>query len=133
MRERPSWRTQSCSSDDDQNILKLEQAILSKQGYDVTLARGGKECLALLAERDFDLVLLDVMMPDVDGYTVCRKIPGESRFDDMPVIFLTAKGGSDALGEGFDAGAAMYIRKPFTASKLLEIVRTALDGRGAKT
>ena len=115
---------------DDQNILKLEQAILFKLGYDVTLAQGGKECLALLAERDFDLVLLDVMMPDVDGYTVCRKIRDEARFDDMPVIFLTAKGGGEALSEGFDAGAAMYIRKPFTASKLREMVRTALDGRG---
>ena len=119
--------------DDDQNILNLEQAILSKQGYDVTLAQGGKECLALLAERDFDLVLLDVMMPDVDGYTVCRKIRAETRFDDMPVIFLTAKGGGQALSEGFDAGAAMYISKPFTASKLREMVKTALDARGAKT
>jgi DNA-binding response OmpR family regulator len=73
------------------------------------------------------------MMPDVDGYTVCRKIRDESRFDNMPVIFLTAKGGGEALSEGFDAGAAMYISKPFTASKLREMVKTALDARGAKT
>ena len=119
--------------DDDRNILKLEQAILSKQGYDVTLAQGGKECLALLSERDFDLVLLDVMMPDVDGFTVCRKIREDARFNDMPVIFLTAKTGGEALGEGFDAGGVMYISKPFTASKLLEMVRTILDARGAKT
>ncbi len=119
--------------DDDPNILKLEQAILSKKGYDVTPAQGGKEGLALLAERDFDVVLLDVMMPDVDGYTVCRKIRDDPRFDDTPVIFLTAKGGGEALGEGFDAGATMVISKPFTASKLLEMVRTALDARGAKT
>ena len=118
--------------DDDQNILKLEQAILSKQGYDVTLALGGEECLALLSERDFDLVLLDVMMPDVDGYAVCRKIREDARLDDMPVIFLTAKGGGEALSEGFEAGGAMYISKPFTASKLREMVRTVLDARGAK-
>ena len=119
--------------DDDPNILKLEQVILSKRGYDVTPAQGGKECLALLAERDFDVILLDVMMPDVDGYTVCRKIRADARFDDTPVIFLTAKGGGEALSEGFDAGAAMYISKPFTASKLLEMVQTALDGRETKT
>ncbi len=118
--------------DDDQNILKLEQAILSRQGYEVTLAQGGKECLAQLAEREFDLVLLDVMMPDVDGYTVCRKIREDARLSDMPVIFLTAKGGGEAIGEGFDAGGSMYISKPFTASKLLEMVRTVLDARGAK-
>ena len=119
--------------DDDRNILRLEQAILSKQGYDVTLAQGGKEGLEQLAERDFDLVLLDVMMPDVDGYEVCRTIRADSRHDDMPVIFLTAKGGGEALGEGFDAGGVMYVSKPFTASKLLEMVRTALDARAAKT
>ena len=119
--------------DDDQNILKLEQAILSRQGYEVTAAQGGKACLTLLAERDFDLVLLDVMMPDVDGYTVGRKIRADARFDNTPVIFLTAKGGGEALSEGFDGGAAMYISKPFTASKLLAVVRTALDGREAKT
>ena len=113
--------------DDDPNILKLEQVILSKRGYDVTPAQGGKEGLALLAERDFDVILLDVMMPDVDGYTVCRKIRADARFDDTPVIFLTAKGGGEALAEGFESGAIMYINKPFTANKLLTIVNTMLE------
>jgi CheY-like chemotaxis protein len=66
----------------------------------VTAAGGGAEALRLLADRDFDLVLLDVMMPEVDGFTVCRKIKEDSRLKDIPVIFLTAKGGGEALAEG---------------------------------
>jgi response regulator RpfG family c-di-GMP phosphodiesterase len=75
----------------------------------------------------FDLVLLDVMMPEVDGFAVCRRIKEDPRLKDIPVIFLTAKGGGDALAEGFESGAVMYINKPFTANKLLTIVNTMLE------
>jgi len=113
--------------DDDENILNLERTILEQKGFDVTGASGGAEALRLLAEKDFDLVLLDVMMPEVDGFTVCRKIKEDARLKDLPVIFLTAKGGGDALAEGFESGAVMYINKPFTANKLLTIVHTMLE------
>jgi DNA-binding response OmpR family regulator len=113
--------------DDDENILNLERTILEQKGFLVTGARGGAEALRLLAEETFDLVLLDVMMPEVDGFTVCRKIKEDARLKDTPVIFLTAKGGGEALAEGFESGAIMYINKPFTANKLLTIVNTMLD------
>jgi twitching motility two-component system response regulator PilG len=113
--------------DDDENILNLERTILEQKGFDVTGASGGAEALRLLAEKTFDLVLLDVMMPEVDGFTVCRKIKEDARTKDLPVIFLTAKGGGDALAEGFESGAVMYINKPFTANKLLTIVHTMLE------
>ena len=113
--------------DDDENILSLERTILEQKGFDVTSAGGGAEALKLLAERTFDLVLLDVMMPEVDGFTVCRKIKEDSRLKEVPVIFLTAKGGGEALAEGFESGAVMYINKPFTANKLLTIVNTMLE------
>jgi DNA-binding response OmpR family regulator len=113
--------------DDDENILNLERTILEQKGFDVTGASGGAEALRLLAEKTFDLVLLDVMMPEVDGFTVCRKIKENDRLKDLPVIFLTAKGGGDALAEGFESGAVMYINKPFTANKLLTIVNTMLE------
>ena len=67
------------------------------------------------------------MMPEVDGFTVCRKIKEDPRLKDIPVIFLTAKGGGEALAEGFESGAVMYINKPFTANKLLTIVNTMLE------
>jgi DNA-binding response OmpR family regulator len=113
--------------DDDENILNLEKTILEQKGFDVTGAQGGAEALKLLGDKVFDLVLLDVMMPEVDGFTVCRKIKEDSRLKDIPVIFLTAKGGGEALAEGFESGAVMYINKPFTANKLLTIVNTMLE------
>ena len=113
--------------DDDENILNLEKTILEQKGFDVTSAPGGAEALRVLAGATFDLVLLDVMMPEVDGFTVCRKIKDDPRLKDIPVIFLTAKGGGDALAEGFESGAVMYINKPFTANKLLTIVNTMLE------
>jgi putative two-component system response regulator len=113
--------------DDDENILNLEKTILEQKGFDVTAAAGGAEALRLLADRAFDLVLLDVMMPEVDGFTVCRKIKDDPRLKDIPVIFLTARGGGEALAEGFESGAVLYINKPFTANKLLTIVNTMLE------
>jgi CheY-like chemotaxis protein len=113
--------------DDDENILNLERTILEGKGFRVTAASSGAQALELLAKQLFDLILLDVMMPEVDGFTVCRKIKEDPRLKDVPVIFLTAKGGGEALAEGFESGAVMYINKPFTANKLLTIVNTMLE------
>src|SRR5258708_3194113 len=113
--------------DDDENILSLERTILEQKGFDVTRGAGGAEALKLLSGQAFDLVLLDVMMPEIDGFTVCRKIKEDPRLKDVPVIFLTAKGGGEALAEGFESGAVMYINKPFTSNKLLTIVNTMLE------
>jgi len=117
--------------DDDENILSLERTILEQKGFEVTTAGGGKEALRILGESAFDLVLLDVMMPEIDGFSVCRKIKEDPRHREMPVIFLTAKGGGEALAEGFESGAVMYINKPFTANKLLTIVNTMLESRAS--
>jgi CheY-like chemotaxis protein len=113
--------------DDDENVLSLERTILEQKGFHVTTAASGAEALKLLSDQVFDLVLLDVMMPEIDGFTVCRRIKEDPRTKAIPVIFLTAKGGGEALAEGFDSGAVMYINKPFTANKLLTIVNTMLE------
>ena len=113
--------------DDDENILNLEKTILEQKGFQVTRAASGGEALEALKAGSFDLVLLDVMMPELDGFAVCRKIKEDPRLKDLPVIFLTAKGGGEALAEGFESGAIMYINKPFTANKLLTIVNTMLE------
>jgi two-component system, sensor histidine kinase and response regulator len=113
--------------DDDKNILNLEKTILEQKGFEVTMALGGPEALELLAKEPFDLILLDVMMPDMDGFSVCRRIKEDAKLKEVPVIFLTAKGGGEALAEGFESGAVMYINKPFTANKLLTIVNTMLE------
>ena len=113
--------------DDDENILNLERTILEGKGFEVTAAGSGSQALDILSKQAFDLILLDVMMPEIDGFTVCRKIKEDSRLKEVPVIFLTAKGGGEALAEGFESGAVMYINKPFTANKLLTIVNTMLE------
>jgi len=113
--------------DDEPNILTTVRRSLELEGYAVEVAGGGAAGLAKLVEHDIDLVLLDVMMPEVDGFTVCRKIKEDARLKDLPVIFLTAKGGGEALAEGFESGAVMYINKPFTSNKLLTIVNTMLE------
>jgi DNA-binding response OmpR family regulator len=112
--------------DDDQQILDLERTILTAAGFEVEAAQGGEGALALLAEGAFDVVLMDVMMPGMDGFELCRRIKQDPRHQTLPVVFLTARGGGEPFAEGLDSGAAMYISKPFTAAKLLAVVRAAL-------
>ena len=100
---------------------------LREQSHAVDLAADGRSALFQVGTTDYDAVILDVMLPFKDGFTVCRKIKEDPRLKDIPVIFLTAKGGGEALAEGFESGAVMYINKPFTANKLLTIVKTMLE------
>jgi DNA-binding response OmpR family regulator len=113
--------------DDDENILNLERAILAQEGFEVIGATGAREALKAIETRSVDLVLLDVVMPEVDGFELCRNIKADPRFKNVPVVFLTARGGGESLAEGFESGGVMYIRKPFTAAKLLAVVGTLLE------
>jgi len=113
--------------DDEEGIREGCRRALEREGYEVALAASMEAGLETGLEGNFDLVLLDVMMPEIDGFTVCRRIKEETRTKELPVIFLTAKGGGEALAEGFESGAIMYINKPFTANKLLTIVNTMLE------
>ena len=117
--------------DDDEDMRGLVRRLLERAGYAVREAADGHAALRELFASPPDLVLLDVMMPEVDGFTVCRKIKEDAKLKDLPVIFLTAKGGGEALAEGFESGAIMYINKPFTANKLLTIVNTMLETRAS--
>ena len=113
--------------DDDAASRYAKSRILKRAGYQVVEAGLGTDALRLVKESEPHLVLLDVKLPDINGMDVCRKIKEDPRLKDVPVIFLTAKGGGDALAEGFESGAVMYINKPFTANKLLTIVNTMLE------
>jgi DNA-binding response OmpR family regulator len=112
--------------DDDENILNLEKTILVQNGFEVVTTSKAQDVLALLERESVDLVLLDVVMPELDGFELCRQIKADARFKGLPIVFLTARGGGEALAEGFESGAVMYIRKPFTAAKLLAVVGTML-------
>lgn len=108
--------------DDDATALGALRQILVQKGYDVSTAPNGHDALAALAAAAFDLVVLDVSMPGMTGYEVCRKIRQDPKTQDLPVIFLTAKGMLVDMTEGEDAGSDLYLIKPVLATKLLNMV-----------
>ena len=108
--------------DDDATALGALRQILVQKGYDVSTAPNGSDALSALASGSFDLVILDVAMPEMNGYEVCRAIRADERTHDLPVIFLTAKGLLMDMAEGEDAGSDLYLIKPVLATKLLNMV-----------
>lgn len=113
--------------DNDPDIVNLEEKILKREGYNVVTAFDGNEANSLLANQDFDLVLLDVMMPDVNGSEVSKKMRQKRDKGRIPVVFVTAKDDAGALREGFRSGGTVFLSKPFTASQLLGVVRSMTD------
>ena len=109
--------------EDDHNIAELLQMYLEKEGYAVTVAGDGGQGLAKFRAIKPDLVLLDVMMPVMDGWAVCRAIRAESR---TPVIMLTAKGETEDKVTGLKAGADDYITKPFEMKEVLARIEAVL-------
>lgn len=108
--------------DDDPTALAALRQILTQKGYEVTTATGGEEALSLLASKEFDLALLDVVMPGVSGYDVCRRVRADERTKDLPVVFLTAKGAVADMREGQSAGSDLYLVKPVMAGRLLAML-----------
>ncbi len=112
--------------DDEPRNLMVLSKILKKAGYAVSSAGDGREALDMVLSLDFDLVLLDVMMPEMDGFEVCRQLKLLPRYQEVPVIFITAKAQLESIVEGFELGAVDYVTKPFHARELLARVRTHL-------
>ncbi|GAB3635864.1 hypothetical protein GCM10027422_14540 [Hymenobacter arcticus] len=112
--------------DDEPNIVMSLEFLMRKNGYQVGIARNGTEALAALRETPYDLVLLDVMMPDVDGYQVCRQLRQNPARAATKVIFLSAKSQPADVQKGYEAGADLYIPKPFSTRQLMQKVRELL-------
>ena len=113
--------------DDEPNIVMSLEFLMRKNGYQVGIARNGIEALAAIAETPYDLVLLDVMMPDVDGYQVCRQLRQHPDRADTKVIFLSAKSREADVQKGYEVGADLYIPTPFSTRQLMEKVRELLS------
>ena len=114
--------------DDEPEVVRLLEVILNRAGFAVLKAGSGPECLMLLRQQDPDVIILDNMMPGMTGVEVLKSL--HSMYKDItqpPVIFLSAKGGMDAMVEGLQAGAYKYLVKPTSREKLMEVVRAALD------
>ncbi len=112
--------------DDDPSILELVKINLEMLGHTVISAPDGETGYALVQQHRPELVVLDVMMPGVDGYTVCQRIRKNSEIKDVPVLMLTALGVVDDKVKGFDAGVDDYLVKPFEVPELMVRVRALL-------
>jgi DNA-binding response OmpR family regulator len=109
--------------DDEPRYIQLIAANLVVDGFNVLDALDGEKAVEIVSEQDVDLVLLDVMMPKLDGFETCRRIRG---FSQVPIIMVTAKGDESDRVQGLNVGADDYIVKPFSASELLARVRAVL-------
>ncbi|MBF0099338.1 MAG: hybrid sensor histidine kinase/response regulator [Desulfobacterales bacterium] len=113
--------------DDNPKNIRLVGNLLTQEGYPTAFALNGRQAIDMIHADRFDLILLDVMMPEMSGFEVCEYLKNQEETKDIPVIFLTAKTDSDSIVKGFDVGAYDYVVKPFISRELLARVRTQLN------
>jgi two-component system alkaline phosphatase synthesis response regulator PhoP len=111
--------------DDEQDIVEFLRYNLEKEGFDVLVSSNGKDALKQVSKFP-DLILLDIMMPEMDGFEVYNQIRGNDEYTDIPIIFLTAKSGETDEIKGLDIGASDYIQKPISPQKLIARVKSNL-------
>lgn len=114
--------------DDDNNICELLRLYLEKEGYDVTIAHNGGDAVKLFQKISPNLMLLDIMLPVLDGWQVCREV---RKLSDTPIIMLTAKGETFDKVLGFELGADDYVVKPFDAKEVMARVKAVLRRSGS--
>jgi len=115
--------------DDEEDILELLSVNLKRDGYEVLRAVNGEDAVSLASAEKPDLVILDLMLPSVDGLTVCRMLKGSTLTRHIPVIMLTARGQETDIIKGLEQGADDYITKPFSPKVLCARVKTVLRRR----
>lgn len=114
--------------DDEQEMRQLIDVMLSSTSFEAVLVSDGKAALEVLQKEQIELVLLDVMMPEIDGFEVCKRV---RQFSSVPIIFLTAMDANEDKVKGLNLGADDYIVKPFTASELIARMQAVLRRTGS--
>ncbi len=114
-------------ADDEHKIVMTLEYSFRKNGYQVFIARDGSEVLEILKDEIPDVILLDIMMPNVDGYTTLAEIKKNEKFKDVKVVFVSAKTSEADIQKGYDLGIDLYIAKPFSIKKLLEKINEITD------
>nr|WP_317323562.1 response regulator transcription factor [uncultured Flavonifractor sp.] len=109
--------------EDEDRIRNIVRDYFTAHGLDCDLARDGEEALDLLRDHDYDAILLDVLMPNLDGFSVCRTVRAKSR---VPILFLTALGSEEDVLQGYALGADDYVTKPFSLAVLLAKTRAVI-------
>jgi DNA-binding response OmpR family regulator len=122
----PRQRPLVLIADDDTEIAVLVETVLQREGYDAVTAMNGGEALALIAQKRPDVVVLDIMMPNLNGYEVLQRLRGDSATRFLPVILLSARAGALDRKYGLRMGADDYVLKPFKAEELVERIRSVL-------
>jgi DNA-binding response OmpR family regulator len=112
--------------DDEPNIVMSLEFLMKRAGFEVTVARNGREALQALDGQPPDLLLLDVMMPELDGYEVCERIRKRPEWDATRIIMLTARGRDAERQRGLALGADRYVTKPFSTRELVEQAKELL-------
>jgi DNA-binding response OmpR family regulator len=113
--------------DDESSIVVPIQFLMQQQGYNVIVAENGHDALDMIYKYIPDLVLLDIMLPGIDGYEVCEIVRLNPKLRNVKIIFLTAKGREVEIAKGLALGADAYITKPFSSAELVAKVKTVLD------
>jgi DNA-binding response OmpR family regulator len=113
--------------DDDPYILMSLEFLMRKNGYAVLVARNGTEALDIINVQQPDLILLDIMMPDVDGYQICSYVRKTPVLEKTKVVFLSAKSNEADIKKGLELGAIRYITKPFSTRELVKEVKEILS------
>jgi CheY-like chemotaxis protein/DNA-directed RNA polymerase subunit K/omega len=119
-------------ADDDVALVRILEAVLRGDGYDVDVAFDGEELLSKAAAAAYDLVLVDIQMPNLDGLTACRRLRALDGYRDTPFVVLTARTRQDDMAAAFDAGITDYIRKPFALPQVRARVRSWLARSAAR-
>ncbi len=118
--------------DDEQTNIKILLEILEfEDEYMTTSVTSGEECLAILPEFKPDVILLDIMMPGMDGYEVCRRIKNSPEYEATKIIMLSGRAMQNEIDNGFSAGADQYLSKPFGMDELLEVLKSVEPCRQA--
>ena len=112
--------------DDEPNIVISIEYLMKRAGYEVATAYDGQQALDYLADNNPSLMILDVMMPNKNGFEVCEVVRADNRFAQMPILMLTARGREAEMNKGLSLGANAYITKPFSTHDLVESVKSLL-------
>ncbi len=112
--------------DDEEDILELVRFNLKREGYDVIGVETGEDCIRKAKERMPELIILDLMLPGIDGLDVCRRLKNDTKTSHIPVVMLTAKGDESDIVSGLELGADDYITKPFSPKVLIARVKAVL-------
>jgi CheY-like chemotaxis protein len=115
--------------DDTETVLMFEKMMLAGE-YDVRVAKTGKEALRSVTETRPDIILLDIVMPEMDGISTCRQLKSDTATKDIPVIIVTTKGETEKVEAAFTAGCNDYLTKPINRLNLLEKINEFLGQRG---